>query len=193
MDSFDDRWWEPAELLAAAHAIRTSVPPDEFFCDSSYQQVREAIAAGWFAQRRPWNKDWTIRLVPRQEEFPDVQLRSGNEVRGFEIVEADLTNRRRCDEYRRARGLPPSMEFYEPTDEAMAMREIERVIALKAGKNYSAPPNLLVYVNLDEGEPKEHETWALRERFGRKFESAWLLWQDSTFRLWPKPARIRRA
>jgi hypothetical protein len=149
MDRLEGRWWQPAELLAAAHAIRTSVPPDEFFCDPSYQQVREAIAAGWFAQRRPWNKDWTIRLVPRREELPDVQLRSGNEVRGFEIVEADLTNRRRCDEYRRAKGLPPKA--------------------------------------------KEHEAWALRERFGRKFESAWLLWQDGTFRLWPKPASIRRA
>ena len=41
MDHFEDRWWEPGELLEAAHAIRRSKPDDEFFCDSAYQPVRE--------------------------------------------------------------------------------------------------------------------------------------------------------
>ena len=44
MDHFEDRWWEPGELLEAAHAIRRSTPEDDFFCDSAYQPVREAIA-----------------------------------------------------------------------------------------------------------------------------------------------------
>lgn len=194
MDHFEDRWWEPAELLEAAHAIRRATPEDEFFCDSVYQPVREAIAAAEFATRRPWNRDWQVRPVPRGGRFPDAELRCEDDVRPFEVVEADMENRRRCDEYRAAKGKPARLEHYDPDDEArQALDEIARVVRLKAAKRYSPKPNLLVYVNLSAGEPTSLYAWGLSEQFEESFESAWLLWQSGTFRLWPNPAKIKIA
>ncbi len=194
MDHFEDRWWEPGELLEAAHAIRRSKPDDEFFCDSVYQPVREAIAAAEFATRRPWNRDWQVRPVPRDDRFPDAELRCDDDVRPFEVVEADMENRRRCDEYRAAKGKPHQLEHYDPDEEArQALDEIVRVVRLKAAKRYSPKPNLLVYVNLSAGEPTSLYAWGLSEQFGESFQSAWLLWQSGTFRLWPNPAKIKMA
>jgi hypothetical protein len=192
MNHFNDGWWEPGALLEAAHAIRLSIPPDEFFCDSAYQPVREVITTAEFAKRRPWNRDWQVRPVPRHEQFPDAQLRCGNDVRPFEVVEADRENRRRCDEYRTARDRPGRLEHYDPDEEAKAaLDEIVRVVRLKAAKQYSPKPNLLVYVNLSTGDPTDLYAKELAEQFGRSFLSAWLLWQSETFRLWPNPAKIK--
>ncbi len=194
MDHFENRWWEPGALLDAAHAIRRSIPQDEFFCDSAYQPVREAIATAEFAMRRPWNRDWQVRPVLRREQFPDAELRCGNDVRPFEVVEADRENRRRCEEYRTTKGKPDRFEHYDPDKEARkAFDEIERVVRLKAAKRYSPRPNLLVYVNLSAGEPTSLYAWGLTEQFGESFQSAWLLWQSETFRLWPNPAKIKVA
>lgn len=170
------------------------MPPDEFFCDSAYQPVREAIAAAKFATRRPWNRAWQIRPVPRREQFPDAELRCGNDVRPFEMVEADRENRRRCEEYRAARGWPNRVDFYDPDEEAKkALDEIVRVIRLKAKMRYNPKPNLLVYVNLSAGEPTSLYAQELTAEFGESFQSAWLLWQSETFRLWPNPAKIKVA
>jgi hypothetical protein len=194
MNCFEDRWWRPDELLDAALAAMRTVPEDEFFCDPAHQPVREALVACWFALRRPWTRDWEVRPVPTRERFPDVRLSCGKDVRDFEIVEADLRNRRRCEEYRRAKGLPRgAANPYEPATKETALDEIARVIGQKAARNYSTRPNLLVYVNLDEGEPTSLDAWSLHEMYGPKFASAWLLWQGETFRLWPSPCKIKRA
>jgi len=193
MRHLEDRWWDAAELLNVAHAVRCMTPPDEFFCDPGYKSVREAIVAAEFARRRPWNQEWEVRPVPSGERFPDAELRHGKDVRHFEIVEADRANRRRCDEYREAKGRPPTLDRYDPAEEAEgALAEIVRAVGLKAEKNYNPRPNLLIYVNLSEGEPTGHYAWQLYERFGPKFVSAWLLWQSGTFRLWPNSAKIKR-
>ena len=42
--------------------------------------------------------------MPRDERFPDAELRCEDDVRPFEVVEADMETRRRCDEFRRGFG-----------------------------------------------------------------------------------------
>jgi hypothetical protein len=193
MPEIESRWWDPRALLDEARAIkRTAADDAEFFCDPAYKPIREAIAAGEFALRRPWDKDWQVRPVPQSDQFPDVELRCGDDVRQLEIAEADRVNRRRCAEYRAAQGLPPCPEHFDPDEEAAtALDEIGRVVGQKAAKLYSPPPHLLVYVNLSEGEPTPLYAWDLHEQFGPAFKSVWLLWQSGTFRLWPKPAKIK--
>ncbi len=166
MEHFEDRWWEPGPLAEAAQAIRRSTPSDEFFCDSTYQPVREAIAVA--------------------------ELKCGNDVRLFEVVEADREDRRRCQEYRAAKGELAQVEHYDPYEEVRtALGEILRVVRLKAAKQYSPNPNLLVYVNLSAGEPTSLYAWKLAQEFEERFHSAWLLWQSGTFRLWPNAAKIK--
>ncbi|MGE3693466.1 MAG: hypothetical protein AB7F98_18980 [Novosphingobium sp.] len=193
MEEIENRWWTPRELLTSAHAIRVATPEDEFFCEGKYKKVREAIAVAEFATRRPWNRDWQVRPVPEHERFPDAELKCGDDLRPFEVVEADRESRRRCAEYRAAKGQPKELEFYDPEEEAStALGEIYRVVGKKAAKGYTPKPHLLVYVNLPAGEPTSLDASALHEQFGARFQSVWLLWQSGTFRLWPNPARIKR-
>lgn len=192
MKEIEDRWWEPRALLDHAHAIRIATPECEFFCEPEYKKMREAIAAAEFATRRPWNRDWQVRPVPEDERFPDAELRCDNDVHPFEIVEADRESRRRCDEYRAAKGLPRQWEHYDPDEEAAtALDEIKRVVGQKAAKLYSPKPHLLVYVNFLGGELTSLYAAGLHDLFGKSFQSAWLLWQQGTFRLWPNPAQIK--
>ncbi len=187
-----DQWWDPKVLLEAAHAIRRATPDYEFFCDPTYQPVRQAINAATFATRRPWNRDWEVRPVPLHEEFPDAQLRYGNDVRWVEIAEADRENRRRSAEYQAERDKPPRWIHYDPGEEAeLALDEIKRVLGQKAAKHYRPKPHILIYVNLSGGEPTALYADGLAQLYGDCFESAWLLWQENTFRLWPNPAKIR--
>ncbi len=58
----------------------------------------------------PWNRDWQVRPVARDERFPDAVLRCEDDVRPFEVFEADMENRRRCDEYRAGKGKPDQFE-----------------------------------------------------------------------------------
>src|SRR6185437_1144093 len=110
-------------------------------------------------------------------------------VRQFEIVEADRRDRRRGDEYRAAVGKPEEFDFYDPGEEGtVALEEISRVIRQKALKHYSPKPNLLIFVNLSEGEPTSLFAYQVSAQFGHAFESAWLLWQSQTIRLWPNAA-----
>ena len=191
-----DQWWHPKALLEAGHTIRRATPGHEFFNDSAFQKVREAITAAEFATRRPKNRDWLVRLVPKSERFPDVELRSGDGlVLPFEIVEADRKTRRRGDEYQPESDEPPRWRHFDPTEEARAaLDEIARVIKQKAVKNYRPRPHLVVYVNLwfvREFEPNTIYAGGLQQLYGDKLESAWVLWQEKTFRLWPNPAKIK--
>ncbi|MBL8699290.1 MAG: hypothetical protein JNK67_13005 [Alphaproteobacteria bacterium] len=192
MVQIENCWWESRKLLDFAHAIRVATFADEFLCEPAYKKVREAIVAAEFATRRPWNRDWQVRPVPEDERFPDAELKCGDDVYPFEIVEADRENRRRCDEYRAAKSLPCQCEHYDPDEEAnTALKEIRRVVEQKAAKLYSPKPHLLVYVNFSGGEPTSLYAAGLQDLFGTRFQSAWLLWQKGTFRLWPNPAKIK--
>lgn len=192
MIDIESRWWERQALLDCAHAIRIATPEDEFLCDPAYKKVREAICAAEFTKNRPWNRDWQVHPVPENERFPDVELKCGDDVRPFEIVEADRENRRRCDEYRAAKGLPRCWEHFDPDEEARtALDEIWRVVGQKAKKRYNPKPHILVYVNFWGGEPTSLDASQLYHQFGESFQSAWLLWQSRVFRLWPNPAKIK--
>ncbi|MDX9862493.1 MAG: hypothetical protein RBS99_16400 [Rhodospirillales bacterium] len=192
MAEIENRWWEPGELAEFAHGIRVVTPDEEFFCDPAFKKVREAINLSEFASRRPWNRDWQIRPVPDREGYPDAELRSDDEKLLFEVVEADRRRRRRCSEYRAERGLPQELEEYDPGEEAeTALEEVSRVIKQKVKKLYRPKPHLLVYVNFFNGEPTSLYASQLYDKFGRSFESVWLLWQSGTFRLWPNPAKIK--
>lgn len=189
-----DVWLRPNELLERANAIRESTPGDEFFCRSEFKKVQEALVAATFALWRPWNRDWLVRMLSNEDRFPDFELKSGDDVRLFEIVEADKDGRRRGDEYCKSSGKDNALEEIDPSQESLeALNAVARVIQLKARKFYSPKPNLLVYVNFFGGESSSLFASGLFREFGQEFQSAWLVWFGGRppVRLWPNPARIR--
>ena len=189
--SIDDRWWEPADLLARVSAIHQSTSPREFVVENSHKRVREMQIAADFASRRPWNMSWEIRPVPEPDQFPDFELRSGNDIRQFEQVEADREGRRRGTEYPNHPSQECQWEHYDPDEEAAAApKEILRAITRKAAKNYRPVPHLLVHVNLTLGDPSLVYGLPQASELLTKFESVWLYWQTEVYRISPDPARI---
>lgn len=190
MNNLIGPWWEPPALLEAAIGAKRSVRSAEFFRTSDHQTIREAIVAARFAKMRPWNKDWAIRL--NLEQFPDVEIRCGSDIRPIEVVEADRQGRRRYDEYRDAELNPGQLEDFDPgEDEQAALDAIWRVVRLKHAKRYRPKPNLLVYVNFWEGEPTSLFAQEVGDNFDDGFDSIWLGWGHGTYRLWPNPVRIK--
>jgi hypothetical protein len=189
-------WWSSADLLRIVEEIKHSVPDDEFFCDPAYKPIREAWVASKFAIARPYDRDWELFAVPEKEQFPDLKFRDASnkhDVRIFEVAEADREGRKRCDEYRRAKGQEDTLEFYDPAEEErIAPDEILRVIKQKAQKQYRPKPNLLVYVNLSGGEPTSLYAAGIGHLYGESFESIWLLWVGGKYRLWPNPKKIKQ-
>ena len=146
-----ERWWPPLAFLTVVLEHNRDVPSDAFFARAELQPLREAYAAGLFATILSETQAVALRL--RRDRFPDFDLRIGEHIQAFELVEADKPGRRRGDEYkeaaqREAEGLPPSVEHFDPDAEEQAAPEaIREAIAKKAQKSYAPAPPLLVYVN----------------------------------------------
>ena len=117
------------------------------------------------------------------------------------MIEAFEEVRRRDDEYRRAaarkaEGLPPVIEQFDPgEEEEAAIAAIARSIEKKAKKRYSTVPNLLVYVNFscmtDNLPITNLLAFQLADRWSKDFKSCWLLWEQCIFRLWPRATKIK--
>ena len=192
-----ERWWPPLAFLTVVLEHNRDVPSDAFFARAELQPLREAYAAGLFATILSETQAVALRL--RRDRFPDFDLRIGEHIQAFELVEADKPGRRRGDEYkeaaqREAEGLPPSVEHFDPDAEEQAAPEaIREAIAKKAQKSYAPAPPLLVYVNfwLFHAPSLTPEQFAaLVAPWREQFPEIWLLWGANAIRCWPDPARL---
>lgn len=143
-----DRWWTPAEFATAVSVHKETIPKSDFMCRSEAKPIREAWAAARCATILSQDRPVSIQL--ERDRFPDFNLRVRDELQPFEIVEAHQVGRRRCEEYRRAAerkaaGLPPEIEHFDPWEEEQAaIPAIVRAIEAKAAKYYRPVPHLLV-------------------------------------------------
>ena len=192
-----ERWWPPLEFLTVVHQHNRDVPSEAFFARADLQPLREAYAAGLFATILSGTQAVALRL--RRDRFPDFDLRTGERIQAFELVEADRPGRKRGDEYkeaarREAKGLPSSVEHFDPDAEEQAAPEAIRLaIARKARKHYAPAPPLLVYVNfwLFHAPSLTQEQFAeLVAPWRGQFPEIWLLWGANAIRCWPNPTRL---
>jgi hypothetical protein len=186
MENMFGRWWTPSELSAACESIRLSDASHDFRHGDAMKPVREAIAAAKFAELRPWNLDWEVLLTPTVEEFPDFKLRSIDDVRWFEEVEARYPSLEREDE-------KFSGWRHEDTENHFraGMGVVAEKIARKASKGYRPRPHLLVYGNFWSGDVLDHEAERIVAPYRDSFLSVWLLFWNEAIRLWPDPCKVR--
>jgi hypothetical protein len=187
----------PCDLLHLAEQ-RMEAMSSERLCNApDSKTIREAWVAARFTGRVAAGRPLRVRLV--DDRFPDFEVRDGNQIHGFEIVEADKAGRRRGKEYRDlaeilARGEAPPIERIDPDrDAAAAMPAIVDCIRRKAGKSYATRINLLVFVNFWPPRELGHavrEVNAHIEPWRESFTAIWLLWGREVVRCWPRPARM---
>ncbi len=193
-----DRWWDPPEFFEGVNRHSQGISPVDFFGKAELKPLREAYAAGLFSLILG-QQDLPVAVRLDGDRFPDFNLRIGDELCLFEIVEAYPPGQKRGDEYkeaarRKAEGLPEVMEEFDPQEEERAaIPVIVEAVRKKAEKNYQPPPCLLVYVNF----------WLFREPvlsprefaerlnpWGEKFQQTWLLWGANAIRCRPDPVRF---
>lgn len=194
-----DCWWQPQEFFTTVLKHNQRVPEVDFFECAELQPLREAYAAGLFATIRA-EQGGPVALRLQRDRFPDFDLRVENDqVLPFELVEAYRPGRRRGEEYkeaarRKAEGLPPVLEEFDPeAEEKAAIPAIEQAVAKKAEKWYKPAPNLLVYVNfwIFDKPPLALEQFAeLVSPWRTRFAEIWLLWGANAIRCWPEPVRL---
>jgi hypothetical protein len=191
-------WWEPAEFFEAVYRHNGGVPAVDFFARDQLKPLREAYAAGFFSLILA-QQGWPIAVRLDSERFPDFQLRQGDEVVPYELVEAYPPGERRGDEYkeaarRKAEGLPEVLKEFDPeAEERAAIPVIVAAVKNKADKGYNPPPCLLVYVNfwLFREPPLSAMEFAERLRpWVEKFRAVWLLWGSNAIRCHPDPERF---
>ncbi len=172
---------------------------DQLGCEDLFNQggldfLRETWVAGTFAEKR---QAISVRLVgPR----PDFELRfASGDVEAFEHVEADISGRRRGDEYAAlaAAGYPlthwPEEEWATGEQAREAIRTAAGNKAKKAqelaaaGTPYPPGTGLLIYLNVRDFGAHQKEIEAVFDEAVHSarssFSSIWILWKALAYRL----------
>ena len=127
-----------------------------------------------------------VRLHP--QERPDFELRFGEEVRQYELTEADILGRRRGDESFEPGIQDDPVEDWRIRFEAIAPSLKDRIEKKIRNKNYDAKTSLVVYVNLGcYGAYMDEGITILREETGRaknSFQEVFAYWEGALFRFW---------
>ena len=181
-----ESWREPGDFYRAADkGLEAFFQVDE----TPPHYLRDAYVAGAFARIwRDAQAPCEVRLVPKEEQFPDAQIRAGSKTLDFEITMADKRERpmfkiwrKLLAMYKRGQGAP--VESVEEK-RASAREAIPRVCAQKAAKHYTGRPNLLVYVNAGPV-LSVAEMARLTEPWRGDFESIWLWCGVDAVCAWP--------
>lgn len=187
-----EEWREPSEFFRAAdEGVKTFFVADK----APLQHLRDAYVAGAFA--RIWRDDQgpcEVRLVPKEEPFPDAQLRAGDACRDLEVTMALSEDKRMFDEWRelRAKAKRGEIVLAETAEQrrASAREAIPRAVGKKAAKHYAEPPTLLVYA--DDGRALSAEEMArLTKPWKNCFKAIYVLCGMDAVMAWPTLSVLR--
>lgn len=175
-------WKDASEFRSRVDNIVHSIPRRTFFQQAGLTFLRDAWIAGRVATALSTER---VRLIP--QERPDFETVRAGKVKQFEATEADINGRRRGDEPDDLSLVQDPVEKWRKRFEAIPAA-LERVIAKKLKKHYSADVGLVIYVNLgcygaylDEGLP------ILRDRTAPakdKFRDVFAMWEGTLYKLW---------
>lgn len=181
-------WQSPDKMKRHAEDLRDELGSVNFFNQAGLEFIRDAWSAGAFGIARGISE---VRLI--EGAWPDFEIRNEGSLEEFELVEADLPERRRGDEYKEsaARSIPgePLIEEY-PVEQWIADAEqapfaIKRAAVKKAKKCYSKGAHLLIYLNISEFGIRQSE---IEKSFSEAtapakdaFQSVWILWKERAY------------
>lgn len=185
-------------MLFRARALMRVMGDVDLFSQAGVGFVTEGWAAAKFAGLRGAD---AVRLVPKQERWPDFELRFGESWEPWEFTEADLPERRRGDEYqRRAERIAAGASRWEDDPVEAWAERAERAPAIlhercvhKAAKQYSGRAALLVYLNINEYGIRHREIEASLPNATapakHAFTSVWVLWKNRAYHVWQNGCR----
>lgn len=193
-------WRPPREFFRKTDECMGQFEPDEILSMTGVQHLFDAYVAGLFARIRNDHRPCEVRLA--KGDFPDAQLRDGDEILDFEITMADEKDRRMAAEHRRLREMRernkvPTLPIDRDRDRQYALEAIPRVCRQKVKKYLGSDrserqvlAHLLIYLNFSTlGGPvlSDDEMVQLTEPWKDNFLSIWMLSGARIVRAWPSP------
>jgi len=185
-------WQRPEKVLRRLdEEIHSRMTGEEFFNQPGIEFLRDAWAAATFAKLRGAE---LVRLVPKDQRWPDFEMRLGGRVEQWEVTEADIPGRRRGAEYRydplipgdRALGLDHQQNYIARAERFP--EAIRRASEKKAFRNYSARVSLLIYLNPSDFGTRHQQTvdsFAEATRPAKdRFKEVWILWKGQVHQVW---------
>ena len=182
-------WQRCDDMRIATEQLMDKLDTEDLFNQGGLTFIPEAWAAAKFGDKRGAA---SIRLVA--EDRPDCELKfSSGAVEAFEIVEADVSGRKRGLEYRgrtsfnKARDWPieewATPEQAREVIQTAAQKKADKARELTAkGTPYPPGTALLIYLNISDF-GANHE--AIKAEFASAvqvatswFSSIWILWKD---------------
>lgn len=140
-------WTDPHEFIEKAEKALQAAQPYEFFSNPQMKKIQEAWIAARFLNHRAFE---LARLV--SDNWPDLEVKTGETVLKYEITEAYDSTRRRAEEYRSIdnEGGPefeedPFEDWKPRVDRSIAA--LKDVIRKKGLKRYSEKVGLIVYMS----------------------------------------------
>lgn len=192
-----EAWRTPTEALSRVEAINEAMGATDFFGQAGTTFLRDAWTAASFAAARSAPE---VRLVA--DTWPDAEIRwptvAGRAlIERLEIVEADLPDRRRGDEYRQweaeVKNDARKKWRSDPIDKMIALaREIPGALTAavegKISKRYAGRASLLILLNISEYGIHQDD---VIESFAAaaapalpQFERVWILWKQVAYGPW---------
>ena len=193
------QWHEPSEVLQYLEAVNRAAGR-YLFIQAGLAFLRDAWAAATLANIQEAS---AVRLVA--DEWPDFELRLGENVEPFEVTEADVPGRKRGQEYQEAENTvgPDGISVEDDPVEEWILRAEAAPIALrlaaqrKANKAYSGGVHLLIYLNISEFGIRQREIENCFQEATKAakatFDTVWILWKATAYKVWDKgrPSNVR--
>jgi hypothetical protein len=175
------------EMGAYVETVNDTIGSADFFRQGGIQFLRDAWLAAEFGRHR---QSSFVRLVPEREQWPDFEVWDGDAIERIECAEADISGRRRGDEYRE--GEEPKVR-HDPVEDWIARADqapaaLSGVIAKKIRKRYAGHASLLVYLNITEFGIRQAEIEAAMKPAVAPalthFDRVWILWKERLYGPW---------
>lgn len=165
--------------------------PKEFIVDNNGKPYKEIWVASRFCYglNQLRHKDYQVRLI--EDDFPDAQLKNGDELLFFEVVEIQENGRRRGDEYKSKTSAIEEAAILSKEDYVATIKD---AIQNKINKYGDFPCSLIGYNNIHFPDIDVKNVEEIASRFIRRqkipFDEIWLFiagkaWTYSIAKIYP--------
>lgn len=170
----------PADFRVAIGDIHKRCRSSEVFSNPRLSFLLDAWTLAEFVRHKPVDR---VRLAGPRDNWPDGYVQIGQKEENVEITIALTAGRKMGDEYKPG----PTKFTFDPVDNWVERAHgipaaLEAAIENKLAKRYSSPYWLVVYLNVDDGGIRQHETEqaidAIKQRHVQAFGGLFVIWKD---------------
>lgn len=175
------RWQSATEFKASVDAFCSRCNSKDWFNRPQLKFLHDAFVLARFAVQHPAEE---VRLTERAAQWPDGFVRIEKRTYNIEVTSTH-GGRKLGKEYSELKGLTmdPGENWVQRAESIPFF--LDKTVASKSQKHYSAPCWLVVYLNIDEYGIRQKETEAViaavKARYGHAFKAISVMWKGHLY------------